>query len=121
MNAFAGEASTLTVRVSPGWKTVPPFGDVIVSLGWALPQPASEHNKREQPIRNFKRQPDLKYSGTTPSSLCQKFRGLAKMVTGNEVSAVRLSRVPREILACGNSKPVTTFAELAYRWLRLQT
>jgi len=23
MNAFAGEASTLTVRVSPGWKTVP--------------------------------------------------------------------------------------------------
>jgi len=32
-----------------------------------------------------------------------------KMVTGNEVSAVGLSRVPREILACGNSKPVTTF------------
>jgi len=40
-----------------------------------------------------------------------KFRGLAKMVTGNEVSAVRVSRVPRGISACGNSKPVTTFAD----------
>jgi hypothetical protein len=35
------------------------------------------------------------------------------MVTGNEVSAVSLSRVPSGISACGNSKPVTTFAETA--------
>ena len=33
------------------------------------------------------------------------------MVTGNEVSAVRASRLPRGISACGNSKPVTTFAD----------
>jgi hypothetical protein len=34
------------------------------------------------------------------------------MVTGNEVSAVKLSRGPRTIRPRGNSKPVTTFASL---------
>jgi hypothetical protein len=43
------------------------------------------------------------------------------MVTGNEVSAVRVSRVPREILACGNSKPVTTFAEPAISTISRET
>ena len=49
----------------------------------------------------------------TSSSLWQKFRGLAKMVTGNEVSAGRgLPRSPSNF-GRGNSKPVTTFAEQA--------
>ena len=39
------------------------------------------------------------------------------MVTGNEVSAVGISRVPRGISARENSKPVTTFAELKDWWL----
>jgi len=38
---------------------------------------------------------------------------LAKMVTGNEVSAQRGLDHPRSVLVRGNSKPVTTFAEPA--------
>jgi hypothetical protein len=44
---------------------------------------------------------------------CPRFRRLAKMVAGNEVSAQQGLDRPCGVLVRGNSKPATTFAEPA--------